>query len=241
MEQNAYQTPEAELVDTSPGTTQNRLPQAIKGEYNFGITNIIGQAWQRTNGSKGIIIGTLVVYYLIIVIPSFAMGFVGGMFGMNQRIAFNLLVQIPFTIIGFVLTAGMVMIIIRRAANLPASISTIFAYFPKTLKITGLLILMYLMIGIGFLLLILPGIYLSMAYMFALPLMIEKNLGIWEAMEASRKSITHHWFKVFGLFFCISALGLLGVVTVIGWIWLLPLAMLSIGTLYVHIYGVQAK
>jgi len=46
-------------------------------------------------------------------------------------------------------------------------------------------------------LLAIPGIYLSIAYGMTLPLLAFNELGAWQAMEASRKAITHHWWRIF--------------------------------------------
>ena len=35
-----------------------------------------------------------------------------------------------------------------------------------------------------------------MAYLLAIPLVVERGLSPWQALEASRKAITQHWFKV---------------------------------------------
>jgi hypothetical protein len=43
------------------------------------------------------------------------------------------------------------------------------------------------------------------AWMFSVPLVIDKNLDFWSAMELSRKVVTKHWWKFFG-FTIVSAL-----------------------------------
>jgi len=46
---------------------------------------------------------------------------------------------------------------------------------------------------------ILPGIYLSISWMFFTPLAIlDKRLDFWQAMELSRRVVTRHWWQVFG-------------------------------------------
>ena len=55
-----------------------------------------------------------------------------------------------------------------------------------------------LLTALGFLCLILPGIYLWVAWIFTLPLIMDKRLDFWSAMELSRKMVTRHWWKLFG-------------------------------------------
>ena len=61
-----------------------------------------------------------------------------------------------------------------------------------------------LLTWLGFICCIIPGIYLAVAWMFTLPLIVDKKLDFWSAMELSRKVVTKHWFHFF--FFGIFAL-----------------------------------
>ena len=115
-----------------------------------------------------------------------------------------------------------------------------FNYFGMLvpLLLTGLL--MMLMVYVGFFLLIIPGLYLSVAYMLALPLVAERSLTPWQALETSRKAISRHWFKVFGLLLVLSLLMLVSMIPLfIGLIWTGPLFVVSMGILYRTIFGVR--
>jgi hypothetical protein len=67
-----------------------------------------------------------------------------------------------------------------------------------------------LLISLGLVLCILPGIYLGVAWLFALPLVIDKKMDFWPAMELSRKVITSHWWVFLGLMLVGFLVGLLG-------------------------------
>ena len=60
-------------------------------------------------------------------------------------------------------------------------------------------VISHLLIGVGLLCCVLPGIYLAIAWLFAFPLVIDKKLEFWPAMELSRKVATKHWWPLFGL------------------------------------------
>lgn len=53
---------------------------------------------------------------------------------------------------------------------------------------------------VGFFLLILPGIYLVVAWFFAYLVVREKMLPFWEGMELCRRVTTAQWWRLFGLF-----------------------------------------
>jgi uncharacterized membrane protein len=47
--------------------------------------------------------------------------------------------------------------------------------------------------------LLMPCLYLLVGYVFVLPLIIDKQMTVWRAMELSRKTVQRAWFSVFGL------------------------------------------
>jgi|GEM_PF-2826499 len=65
------------------------------------------------------------------------------------------------------------------------------------------LILVYVIkitfIIMGCFLLLIPGIYLAIAYIYAESLVIDQNLGFWEALELSRKTVHRNWLQMFVL------------------------------------------
>ncbi len=69
--------------------------------------------------------------------------------------------------------------------------------------------------GVGILLLILPGIYLAVAYLFVYILIMDKKLEFWAAMEVSRRVITAQWWRMLGLALLGILLALLGAVALI--------------------------
>lgn len=94
---------------------------------------------------------------------------------------------------------------------------------------------------LGYVLLIIPGIYLSVAYMMSFALMIDRNMGVWEALEVSRKAISKHWFKIFFLYLLMGLIFILACLPIlIGLIWVLPLFTIVHGILYKIMFGVKS-
>jgi uncharacterized membrane protein len=55
-----------------------------------------------------------------------------------------------------------------------------------------------LLVMLGILFCVLPGIYLAVCWMFFTPLIIiDKRIDFWPAMELARKVVTRHWWQVF--------------------------------------------
>jgi uncharacterized membrane protein len=87
---------------------------------------------------------------------------------------------------------------------------------------------------------ILPGIYLAVAYIFAVPLIADKKLEFWTAMELSRKVVTTHWFPALGLIIVAGIIAALGVLAIgIGLIVTAPIAGASLAVAYEDLFGDQ--
>lgn len=75
--------------------------------------------------------------------------------------------------------------------------------------------------------------YLSTAWAFTFALIVDKRMGAWAAMEASRRIVTKQWFRVFCVALLSGLLALLGIIGLfIGLLFTLPLAFA--GLLYAY-------
>ena len=209
-------------------------------EYDFNIIEMIKVGFNRIEGVKGIFLAAFVVYIVIAIILQIILGI---FFPSPPAPAEpNLLNQQIVTILSYPvlmpLIVGIIMLAINYSRGENIEFKSIFNYYHLMGKLALAGLMIYIMTVIGFVLLILPGIYLSIAYVFTLPLIADKGMDIWEAMELSRKAVTKHWFKVFGLFFLLSLIMALGALVLgIGLIWAVPLLFVTLyGLLYPLIF-----
>lgn len=113
-----------------------------------------------------------------------------------------------------------------------------FQYF-LPLMITGLLVSIFT--SIGFFLLILPGIYLVVAYQFAVAVVAYEKKDFWPAMESSRKLITANWFSYALLALVIMVCNFIGMLLAgLGLIISLPLTMAMLASAYRQVIGWNA-
>ena len=88
---------------------------------------------------------------------------------------------------------------------------------------------------------ILPGIYLAVGYTFALPLVIDKKMEFWPAMEVSRRVVHEHWWSVFALLIVLAIVGFLGcLMCFVGVVITVPLATGAFMYVYEDLFGTQA-
>lgn len=98
------------------------------------------------------------------------------------------------------LIGGLYLYFLKKIRRQPTSVETAFAGFSKRfLHLFLANLVMTLLTVLGFVCFILPGIYLLVAWWFTFPLVMDKGMEFWPAMELSRKMITKHWWKM-GLF-----------------------------------------
>ncbi len=217
-------------------SADNISPGAEKYELNpdWTIGEVLTEAWKLKDGFKSTYWGAILVYSVIVGITS------GGSKLIGEDASLTLLLwQLITSLLTLPLVAGLLMIAIRRSVGIPTRTAMVFDYSPKTIPIFLLYLLMVVLILFGFVLLVLPGVYLVFAYMLAVPLLVDKNMGIWEALETSRKAITPCWFRTFAL--CIVSSIIMAVSAIplgIGLIWTLPFVGLIMAIVYRNIVGV---
>lgn len=211
-------------------------------DTDFTVGDTIKEAWQKTKGAKGAVWGGILVMYLIIFGISFAGFWVSGQSDTYTGVVINSGLQLMTSWLSMLFTGGLMLIGVRRALEQRVSWKMVFAAFSgkKILSVSIATFLQLLLIVIGFLLLVLPGIYLTVGYALTLPLILDKGLGPWEALETSRKAIHKKWWTVLGMYLVMMLLYMVAIVPLgLGLIWAVPMFMVLVGVLYSRLFGLS--
>jgi predicted Ser/Thr protein kinase len=116
------------------------------------------------------------------------------------------------TLLSGPLMGGLYYFLLLKIRGQHVSVETAFAGFKASLVNLFLAgFVAEVLTLLGFACLILPGIYLLVAWTFALPLVIDKGLEFWPAMRISRRTITRHWWKVAALLLVMLVVNICGV------------------------------
>jgi len=201
-------------------------------DYDFSIIEMVKAGWRAINGVKAHFVVAFLMYVGIALIIQMLLGLI---FPQGEAQAPSVLNQQIVGILSYPvlmpIMAGIIMMAIKHHRGEVVDFKSIFDYYHLTGKLALAGIIIYIFTIIGMLLFILPGIYVSVAYVFTVPLIVDKNMHVWEAMELSRKTVTKHWFKVAGLIGLLSLIMVLGMIPLAtGLIWTIPL-------LFVTLYG----
>lgn len=237
MEHNPYAAP---VHEGPPGG-----PTPIAAGADLTLEQVFKEAWRLKNGFKGTAWAALLVVGLITGGASALLGVVtvspndyaasGDMLNQYLTSAWQGLVLLPLSA---PLYAGIAMLSLRRARGQDASFNSVFGYFTKMLPLVAAGLLTSLITYLGFAALVIPGIYLSIALIFAQWLVVDRNLGPWEAVTTSLKGVHRRWFHVFGVLFVAGLIvGVSAIPLGIGLIWTLPWFLLVEAVLYRSIFA----
>jgi len=245
-DQNPYATPDADLRDSNVGgRAGGNIEDAIAGNIEINMTGTMGEAWRQVKGFKTTCLLALLLYFALAIVANFInfpVNIALVAIGANEASAgiIGAVIQMAVSIVILPVFIGIHILGMRHAEQKSTSATSIFGYFNRVPTLFLCYFMMMLLVMLGVLLLIIPGIYLIFAYMFAMALVVEKNMSAWSALETSRKALTRVWFRFLGLFLLIGIINLLGVFTLfIAWIWTIPWSVLTMSMVYTKLFGAE--
>lgn len=115
----------------------------------------------------------------------------------------------------------------------------LFKYYHDFVKIIGVTVLMGLVIMLGYICFVIPGIILTLSYSLVPIILIKKpELGIVETLKYSREKMQGHKLDAFVLGLSFIGWAILGTLTFgILYIWLYPYMQLTFTKFYLNILG----
>jgi uncharacterized membrane protein len=138
-----------------------------------------------------------------------------------------------------VMLGGLDYVFLRRIRGEAVELGDVFVGFNEAflqLAMAGLV--KSVLTSFGFMLCILPGIYLAVGYLFALPLVIDKKMEFWPAMEVSRQVVHQHWWSIFALVIVVSLIVVAGVLACgVGALVAIPIASAALMYVYEELFG----
>lgn len=162
--------------------------------YDFELGNYVSRGWEIFKANAGLMIGFVVVKGILSLACSL-IPFLG---------TFVNLAVLGCMMGGFYLTCQK----ISNGENV--EFGDFFKGFDHIKELFLGQFVMGIMVAIGFICLVLPSIYLAIAYGFMIPLIVLGRMPFWDAMETSRKIITKNWFMFFVMVFVYFGIILLG-------------------------------
>ena len=187
------------------------------------VGEVLSKSWGLFKENAGNLIVLFIVYFAVVFFASVVLRFV------------PLIGWILSTIVSTVMLAGIYYAYLKVLKGEATTVNDMFSSIKEVLgDLAVMAIIKTVFITIGFLLLIIPGIYLVVSYLFAELLVIDKKMDAWEALEESRKRITKNWFSYFALLIVLAVINFLGFIPLgLGLIVTVPLSLMAIVVAYV--------
>jgi serine/threonine protein kinase len=180
----------------SPDATPNNVhtEALLARDYHLEIRHSISRGWKLYTSAFWPLTG---VTALILTLMAIA----GSAFQNTQHNENGTTVE-GLSVLGLLLTgpllAGLFYYFLKKIRGEAATVETAFTGFfsRRFLHLFLGFFVTSALTALGFVCLVLPGIYLFVAWIFTLALVIDKGLDFWPAMELSRRMVHKHWWKV---------------------------------------------
>ena len=198
---------------------RDRTQELFTQGYKTDIGGYIRQGYKIFEKDAGNFIGYTVLYLIITTVASF-IPFVG-----------PLLVSGP-------LTAGFFIVARKIRKGETYEFGTFFKGFDYFVPLLLFSLIGGILTGLGFIALVIPGIYLSVAWIFSILFIVFGEMEFWDGMEFSRKVITKKWWSFFGLIILLILINFAGaLVLLIGLIFTIPISCCAIYAAFEDIVG----
>ncbi|NQU09672.1 DUF4339 domain-containing protein [bacterium] len=236
------------------------LDQALGRDYQLSIGDCISQGWKLVKNNFWLLVGGTAVLFLIQgalgsipflgALASLILGgpLTGGLYWLFLRVARGEDAQFGDIFAGFSrgfanlmltqIVTGLlaVLCLVPGAVLLVAGIITGSAgQQPSAAMLTAPL-------AVAGIVLLVPGliasIYLSVSWVFALPIVVDHQVGFWSGMQASRKLVGKHWWTILGFLIVVGLVAAVGVVLCcVGLLVTAPIAIGAMVVAYEQIAG----
>lgn len=234
------------------------INRIIQNRQPVDLNAFIKRGWEICQSNLGLFIGffvlTLIIGFALGWIPggSFVSIIVGGPLNAGNLIAaFKVMKGQPIAFGDFfkgfqsnyfapTLLATLVISLFGMLCVIPAAIVGIIAIFAAQGQEPNMLLI--LVAGLLALAGLIGVIYLSISYVFAIPLIVSHKLSFWPAMEASRKIVDPQWGNMFGFLFVLGLINLVGALPCgLGLLFTAPLSSCAIAAAYERMVGLPSS
>jgi hypothetical protein len=225
--------------------------ELLARDYELDIGNCLTRSWELVKKNLGPVVGITLLVMVIVVGVNQLLGLLTGpatqdMIVHRRLAAGPILIICAVSVLGTpiytVLIGGLYRYYLKLIRGEAAGIADAFSGFGPAI---GQLALFGLVSGllslIAFCLCVLPSIYVSVAWTFSIPLIMDRGMGFWDAMELSRKVVTKHWFLVFAFLLVVGLVACCGVIACcVGLVVTIPIGWVALMYAYEDIFGRQA-
>lgn len=237
---NPYAAPTTSPDNLLAPRVDGSLQEIEPGSVPLEVMNCIKRGIELTKRHFGTLVGIGVVYLLVSAVVGGLEGFitqslVGDSSGDRKvgLLPLVILIKVVSGIISLVLAAGLTRVALNVCSGKEARLEDLFGQTGKLGTLIGAGIVFYLLLFVGLILLVVPGIYVALRCGFFMTAIVDRNLGPIEALKYSYRITTNNTLSVLGLFLMTFLVVLAGVLAlVVGLLFAIPVVTLAVPLAY---------
>lgn len=203
-------------------------------EKMFSDSALARMGWAKAKEHIGTYILATFVGGIAVIIPAVIIMIIGG--AIEQEEIFALLAFLSYIAMGSVIGAGFVRLFLNAVDGKEVSIKVLFSETKRALPYLLVTVLYGLIVMLGLVLFIIPGIIWSLKYILAPMLVVDQGMKPMEALRASAQMTDGIKWDIYGFQQVLGTILMLGyLVFFIGILVSIPVAMIAYMGLYRHL------
>lgn len=228
---NPYAAPQSAWQEPA-SSTGGTLEEITHGSEPIDVGACVKRGFELTKRNFGTILLVGLTYFVVTIVASMIMGMIAGTgaSGSSQdaHAAIAIVTQILLQVLSIYLSLGLVRIGLNLVSGKQVSVAQLFGEGRKLLPAIGASILFGIMIFVGFLLLIVPGVYLMLRYGQFMNAMVDRDLGVMDSLTYSSSITTNNRLNLFLLALLSIAIVIAGFLALlVGLIFAYPVVWMS--------------
>ncbi|AXT40276.1 stress protein [Alteromonas sp. BL110] len=225
------------MKDVNP----DRLNNTLSKQYQFDTKGLLRRAAGLTKANfSSLFQGSLVLFLAFVVLGGVAQQYITINDDGSYVFEHQSIIQIVAICIVAPLLTGLYMMGVFVARGVKISVFTVFQFFPLIFLVALTQLVNSILVQLGMMLLILPGVYFYLASSFSLMLVADRKLTPISAIILSCRVFNAYWAHIASIFGVLFLLFVSVPLTFgVSLIWVLPFYFSMMGLLYQELIGEQ--
>lgn len=228
--------PVLQMAETPSSPPPEVDPNSVfEGDYELDLSGCVSRGWNLVKKNFGVLFGGFAIYLAIqfafgllgaipMIGPLFSLAnwvvtgpLMGGLLYLFLKVIRSEAAGASDVFDGFkrafaqLFLGQLVSGLLSALCLIPAAVAAAIILMPALLHHQRPNEAQLILVGAVTLLCVLPLIYLSISWIFTLPLIMDKQLDFWTAMKTSWRRVNVHWWQLFGLTVLIGLVNVAGV------------------------------
>ena len=193
---------------------------------SFDKVGLIKQSWELVKKNARLIALLMVAFVGYQVIQGVVQGFF-------KYSALSVIVSLAFTVLTLFFEIGFLKIVLKLVDSQKADINELWAYPQYLLRMIGASIIYGLIVVAGFILLVVPGIYLALRLQFYSYYIIDKDAGAIDSLRMSWKATEGNVINIFLFELLLIGINILGAIAlIVGLLVTIPVTFVAVTYLF---------